>query len=118
MKFHKAHSSVTIVEQAMKNSKYNTRKSEINKKWTRYLKNRKLFDEYMVYLAGHDAIGVEPKTYKQICNICYNLNGNAYEVKQGHRKIMVDWINEFCHFFKETVKWYDLKNKIWFASIT
>ena len=113
--FHAA-SSLTIVEQALRNSKYNTRKSEINKKWTRYLKNRKLFDEYMVYLAGHDAIGVEPKSYKQIGNVCANLNSRIYQVRGSDRSIAVNWINEFCKFFKETVKWYDIKNKLWFAS--
>jgi len=108
--------SISIIEQARKNSKYNTRKSGLNKKWARYLKNRKLFDEYMVYLAGHDAIGVEPKTYKHISNICYNMNGKVFAVHSSDRSITVDWIKEFCQFFKETVKWYDIKNKLWFKS--
>jgi predicted nucleotide-binding protein (sugar kinase/HSP70/actin superfamily) len=114
--FEKAMSSISIIEQARKNSKYNTRKSDLNKKWTRYLKNRKLFDEYMVYLAGHDAIGVEPKTYKQISNICYNMNGKVFGVHSSDRSITVDWIKEFRQFFKETVKWYEFKHKLWFAA--
>jgi len=118
MNFMRALPSISIIEQARNNSKYNTRKSSINKKWTRYLKNKKLFDEYMVYLAGHDAIGVEPRTYKQVSNICYNMNGKAFNVlgcKGGTKSIIVDWIDEFRQFFKENVKWYDIKNKIWYA---
>ena len=118
MRFMKALPSIQIIEQARNNSKYNTLKSGLNKKWTRYLKNKKLFDEYMVYLAGHDAIGVEPRTYKQVSNICYNMNGKTFNVhtKYGHKSINVDWISEFRQFFKETVKWYDIKNKLWFKS--
>lgn len=109
--------TISIVEQARKNSRYNTRKSELNKKWTRYLKNRRLFDEYMVYLAGYDAIGVEPKSYKQISNICYNMNGKSFNVPSSFGKcISVDWINEFKKFFKENVKWYEFKHKLWFAA--
>ena len=117
MKFEDILPTISIVEQARKNSRYNTRKSELNKKWTRYLKNRKLFDEYMVYLAGHDAIGVEPKSYKQISNICYNMNGKSFNVPLSFGKcISVNWVNEFKKFFKENVKWYEFKHKLWFAA--
>ncbi len=117
MRFEDILPSIIIVEQARKNSKYNTRKSVLNKKWTRYLKNKKLFDEYMVYLAGHDAIGVEPRTYKQISNICYNMNGKTFNVPSTWGKtISVDWVSEFKKFFKENVKWYEFKHKLWFAA--
>ena len=104
-----AKSVTTIVDMAHRNSKYNTKKSSINRKWIRFLKNHKLFDEYMVYLAGHDAIGVEPKTYKQVANICHNIAGRKYEVKESEACIRVDWIAVFKEFAEESIKWYNLK---------
>ena len=109
MKILKAKSVSTILEMAHRNSKFNTKKSHINRKWIRFLKNRKLFDEYMVYLAGHDAIGVEPKTYKQVANICHNLGRYKYEVRNSSAIIRVDWENVFQEFAEETIKWYNLK---------
>ena len=54
MKIFNALTSITIVEQAIKNSRYNTRTSSLNRKWIKFLKNKKLFDEYMIYLAVHE----------------------------------------------------------------
>ena len=109
MKSLKAKSVNVIVDMAHRNSKYNTKKSTINRKWIGFLKNRKLFDEYMVYLAGHDAIGVEPKTYKQVANICHNLAGRKYEVGDSSAWVRVDWKEVFHEFADETIKWYNLK---------
>ncbi len=102
-----------IIEMAIVNSKYNTKKSRINKKWTRYLKNNKLFDEYMVYLSHNKVVGVEPKTYKQLSNLCYNLNRNSFFVSDENfiaHHINVDWVNEFNKFAWKSIKWYDIKN--------
>jgi hypothetical protein len=109
MKELKAKSVVATIEMARANSKYNTRKSNVNKKWVRFLKNRKLFDEYMVYLAGEDAIGVEPKSYKELSNICHNISGRRYEVRGGHKPIHVVWTDVFKDFMDETIKWYNIK---------
>ena len=102
-----------IIGMAIINSKYNTKKSRINKKWTRYLKNNKLFDEYMVYLSNNKVVGVEPKTYKQLSNLCYNLNRQSFFVEDENfiaHYIKVDWVNEFNKFAWKSIKWYDIKN--------
>lgn len=105
--------SVAIIEMARNNSKYNTRKSTINKKWTRYLKNNKLFDEYMVYLSNNNVVGAEPYTYKQLSNLCYNLNRKSFFVSDENwnsHHINVNWVNEFKKFAWKSIKWYDVKN--------
>lgn len=109
MKDLKAKSVVATLTMAHANSKYNTKKSNVNKKWVRFLKNRKLFDEYMVYLAGQDAIGVEPKSYKELSNICHNISGRRYEVHGVRKPIHVVWTDVFEEFTKETIKWYNFK---------
>ena len=105
--------STAIIEMAMVNSKYNTRKSSVNRKWTRYLKNKKLFDEYMVYLSNNNAAGAEPHSYKQLSNLCHNLNKRSFYVedeKWVSHHIKVDWVNEFYKFAWKSIKWYDIKN--------
>ena len=101
-----------LIGQARKNAKYYTKTSELNKKWIRFLKNKKLFDEYMVYLGNNNAIGIEPKTYKQISNVCYNLNGQIYHITSKfvlRATIQVDWKQVFEEFCQETIKWYNIK---------
>lgn len=116
MKYRHMPSIVSVIEMAHTNSKYNTGKSAINKKWTRFLKNRKLFDEYMIYLGGDNAIGVEPNSYKELSNICHNLSGRKYEVKGTLGKyIHVDWNVVFDQFVRETIKWYNVKERFLYA---
>ena len=102
--------SIAIIEMARNNSKFNTRKSSVNKKWARYLKNKKLFDEYMVYLANNNAAGAEPHTYKQLSNVCHNLSNQSYYV--GNHTINIDWEKEFKEFAWKSIKWYDIRNII------
>ena len=105
--------STAIIEMAIANSKYNKRKSTLNKKWTRYLKNNKLFDEYMVYLSNNNVAGVEPYTYRQLSNLCHNLNKKSFFVEDEKwitHIIKVDWVNEFYKFAWKSIKWYDVKN--------
>lgn len=105
--------AVAMIDMAILNSKYNTRKSKINKKWTRYLKNKKLFDEYMIYLSNYKVVGVEPKTYKQLSNLCFNLNRKCFFVQDEKWKthhIIVNWLKEFHTFAWKSIKWYDIKN--------
>ena len=115
MKDLNAKSVVATLTMAHANSKYNTRKSTVNKKWVRFLKNRKLFDEYMVYLAGQDAVGVEPKSYKELSNICHNISGRRYFINGGNRHINVEWTDVFEEFTKETIKWYNFKEVFLYA---
>ena len=100
----------TILDMARKNAKFNTRKSKLNKKWTRYLKNKKLFDEYMVYLSDFGVVGAEPHTYKQLSNLCFNLSRRSFFI--GSSTISVNWVDEFYKFAYDSIKWYDIKN--WF----
>ena len=106
----------TILGLARRDSIYGKKTSELNKKWVRYLKNRKLFDEYMVYLANHDAVSVEPFTYLQLSNICYNMSKFDLEVGTKNRiKLNVDWIEEFHKFARKNIKWYDIKHIFLYA---
>ena len=113
MKYRHMPSIVSVIEMAHANSKYNTKKSAVNKKWTRFLKNKKLFDEYMIYLGGDNAIGVEPNSYKELSNVCHNLSGRKYEVNGKY--IYVDWNDAFTQFMRETIKWYNIKEKFLYA---
>lgn len=116
MKYRHMPSIVSVIEMAHVNSKYNTKKSSINKKWTRFLKNNKLFDEYMIYLGGDNAIGVEPNSYKELSNICHNLSGRKYEVKGSYGKyVEVDWNKIFREFMSQTIKWYNIKERFLYA---
>lgn len=113
MRFLKSMSITAVIEQAQSNSKYNTGKSKLNKQWIRFLKNKKLFDEYMIYLGNHNAIGVEPKTYKQISNICHNLSGKGYSVHGNDKaSIRVNWVSVFKEFCEDNIKWYHIKDTI------
>lgn len=115
MKYRHMPSIVSVIEMAHVNSKYNTKKSAVNKKWVRFLKNRKLFDEYMIYLAGEDAIGVEPKSYKELSNICHNISRCIYELRGSKKSIHVVWTDVFKDFMEETIKWYNIKEKFLYA---
>ena len=101
-------SITNILQMAIAHSKYNTKKSEVNKKWTRYLKNNKLFDEYMIYLANRYAAGAEPCTYQQLSNVCHNLMAECYHFNE--HLVKVDWVDEFHKFAWKSIKWYDIKN--------
>ena len=105
-------STKKILEMAHFNSHFNTKKSKVNKKWTRFLKNKKLFDEYMVYLAGKEAIGVEPNTYKELANVCHNLNGRTYNIPNSIHRMKVDWEVVFDDLIRETIKWYNIKEVV------
>lgn len=97
-----------IIEMAHDNSKYNTKTSKVNKKWVRFLKRNKLFDEYMIYLANYNAVGAEPKSYKQLSNVCHNLSLVTFNYKG--KRIAVDWTKKFNEFAWPSIKWYDIKN--------
>lgn len=110
MKYLRGKTVSATIDMAYANSKYNTKKSTINKKWVRFLKNRKLFDEYMVYLAGHEAVGVEPRSYRHVANICRNMSDRKYEMKGG-KTVRVDWMKVFEDFADENIKWYHFRQR-------
>lgn len=111
----KSISTIEILNMAITSRKYNTLKSKLNKKWTRYLKNKKLFDEYMVYLSNYNAVGAEPMNYKELSILCYNLDRHSFYI-QGYGNIehhlLVNWKDEFRKFAWKSIKWYDIKNII------
>ena len=103
-----------IISMAFENAKYSTKKSRVNNKWITYLKKNKLFDKYMVYLANFNALGIEPKTYKQLSNICYNISCRSFRFGEYYEKykiVDVDWVQTFRKFSKESIKWYNVKDK-------
>lgn len=103
-----------IISMAFENAKYSTKKSRVNNKWITYLKKNKLFDKYMVYLANFNALGIEPKTYKQLSNICYNISCMSFRFGKYDEKdkiVDVDWVKTFRKFSKESIKWYNVKDK-------
>lgn len=110
----KSISALSIINMARMNYHYNTKTSKLNKKWSRYLKNHKLFDEYMVYLSNFNVVGVEPKTYKQLSILCYNLSKHSFYTlgRDSKHHIVVDWELEFRNFAWKSIKWYDFKNII------
>ena len=112
--------STKILAQALLASR-KPKKSKLNKKWIRFLKNKKLFDEYMIYLASFHVVGVEPCTYKQLSILCYNLSTNCVYIEQRvsgrytRTPVKINWYNEFREFAWESIKWYDLKNIFLYA---
>ena len=121
MSFKKSIPALAIINMARKNSQFNTKTSKINRKWTRYLKLNKLFDEYMVYLSNYDAVGAEPNTYKELSNLCYNLDRHTFYMENPDRwdcdveYIRVNWKDVFRKFAWDSIKWYDLKNIFLYA---
>ena len=101
-----------IIASAIGSSQYCKGNSKLNKKWCRYLKDRKLFDDYMIYLANRKAVGTEPETYQELSNICYNLCAEDYRVygDNGINEINVNWVCVFKDFAWNSIKWYDIKN--------
>lgn len=94
-----------VVVKILESTKYASNKSSINKKWARYLKNKKLFDDYMICLSYWDGAGANPKTYKQLSCLCHNINGVGN----------VDWYGEFKEFANKTIKWYNFKDRFLYA---
>ena len=82
------------------------------RKWIGHLKQKKLFDEYMVYVTT----GLRPKVahpvindYKTLFALCNGLNRN-FEPSSRYG-IWVDWVHEFKKFYKKNIHWWQFVTK-------
>lgn len=82
------------------------------RKWIGHLKQKKLFDEYMVYVTT----GLKPKVahpvindYETLFALCDRLNRNFEPISQYG--IRVDWVHEFKKFYKKNIHWWQFMTK-------
>lgn len=84
--------------------------STVYKKWLRYLKKNKLFDEYMIYMDyKYNDRGTYPypSDYEELAELANSLQACGY-IDIGHRYIKIPWYTEFLKFTKESVQWWNL----------
>lgn len=84
--------------------------STVYKKWLRYLKKNKLFDEYMIYMDyKYNDRGTYPypSDYEELAELANSLQACGY-INIGHRYIKIPWYTEFLKFTKESVQWWNL----------
>lgn len=83
--------------------------STVYKKWLRYLKRNKLFDEYMIYMdykySGRGTYPY-PSGYKELAALANSLQACIY-VDVGNTVIRIHWYSEFLKFTKESVQWWN-----------
>lgn len=83
--------------------------STVYKKWLRYLKRNKLFDEYMIYMdykySGRDTYPY-PSDYEELAALVNSLQACGY-IDVGNTYIRVCWYSEFLKFTKESVQWWN-----------
>lgn len=83
--------------------------STVYKKWLRYLKRNKLFDEYMIYMDykyGDSGIYPYPSGYKELAALANSLQACIY-IDVGNTFIRIHWYLEFLKFTKESVQWWN-----------
>ena len=83
--------------------------STVYKKWLRYLKRNKLFDEYMIYMDyKYNDRGTYPypSDYEELAELANSLQACGY-IDIGHRYIKIPWYTEFLKFTKESVQWWN-----------
>lgn len=79
------------------------------KKWLRYLKKNKLFDEYMIYMDykyGDRGTYPHPSDYEELAALSNSLQACGY-IDVGNTYIHVCWHSEFLKFTKESVQWWN-----------
>lgn len=83
--------------------------STIYKKWLRYLKNNKLFDEYMIYMyymySSENSYPC-PRNYEELSKLAHSLQSFGL-ISVGYSSIHISWYKEFLKFVKETVQWWN-----------
>lgn len=91
--------------------------SQLYKQWLMYLKNKKLFDEYMIYMNsiyGDESIYPTPKTEDyEILHILVrsiNIGGIIF----SNATIHIDWEEEFKAFVEHNTKWWQFLTRIKF----
>lgn len=83
--------------------------STVYKKWLRYLKRNKLFDEYMIYMDykyGDSGTYPYPSGYKELAALANSLQACIY-IDVGNTFIRIHWYLEFLKFTKESVQWWN-----------
>ena len=83
--------------------------STVYKKWLRYLKRNKLFDEYMIYMDyKYGDSGTYPylSGYKELAALANSLQACIY-IDVGNTFIRIHWYLEFLKFTKESVQWWN-----------
>ena len=86
----------------LNSSKYRTNESSLYKKWLKFLKYEKLYGDYVIYLSYYDGCGVNPKNYRQLSNLCYNISKSPL--------FPIDWQKVFTKFAHDSIKWYNIKD--------
>lgn len=84
--------------------------STVYKKWLRYLKKNKLFDEYMIYMDykySDSGTYPYPSDYEELAELAILLQACGY-IDVGYRHIKIPWYTEFLKFTKESVQWWNL----------
>lgn len=79
------------------------------KKWLRYLKKNKLFDEYMFYMNykyGDRDTYPYPSSYEELSALANSLQACSY-IDVGNTFIHIYWYSEFLKFTKESVQWWN-----------
>lgn len=83
--------------------------STVYKKWLRYLKKNKLFDEYMIYMdykySGRGTYPY-PSDYEELAELANSLQSCCY-IDVGNTYIRIPWYTEFLKFAKESVQWWN-----------
>lgn len=83
--------------------------STVYKKWLRYLKKNKLFDEYMIYMDyKYNDRGTYPypSDYEELAELANSLQACGY-IDVGNTFIRIHWHSEFLKFTKESVQWWN-----------
>ena len=87
--------------------------SNLYKKWLRYLKRKKLFDEYMFYVdCKYKGRGTYPypDNYDELSAMVNSIKDCGHlgnYIRVGETYIYVDWCEEFLEFTRETVQWWN-----------
>ena len=83
--------------------------SELYKRWLRYLKNNKLFDEYMICmddLYGRRGTYPTADSYGELWTLTERLYGCMVRIK--YRTIVhVNWPQKFKQFVRECSRWWE-----------
>ena len=90
--------------------------SNLYKEWLRYLKNNKLFDEYMIYMDevyGHKGTYPNADNYSELDILTKKLGSNGIIV--GNTSICINWPQEFKRFVQENARWWEILVKIKFS---
>jgi len=83
--------------------------STVYKKWLRYLKRKKLFDEYMIYMDyNYSSRGTYPypSDYEELAALTNTLQACGV-LDVGNTFIRIYWYSEFLKFTKESVQWWN-----------